>query len=271
MTHHPDPSASRLLPSDSPFDPAFTTSQGAPKPAVWNTTLFVKIQLYFPGHDFILFPHALLIAAWLLAAGDAALRLDMAGCGADGCRRRGRKQSPLHGLGSASAGTGFHRFERPQRPVVPDLAGGGHACGRTCLRAGAIAAVALLALAVAVSRLVLHAHTPSEAVLGGLWGALLAAIFLWLTRWPVAAPAEGRWIALSLLLPLVAAYGQTFPSNPLLGWVALRLSGHRAIYTRRELEVPARTCKPEPGNAGPRPSAAESERQAGVSTTNHLC
>ncbi len=197
-----------------------------------------------------MFPHALLIAAWLLMrpvtrrSGWIWLVVVLTDAGAVAASKVLYMGWGLHPPGLDFIGlSGHSALSFLIWPVVGTLAAG---CARPGLRAGA-----LLALAVAVSRLVLHAHTPSEAVLGGLWGALLAAIFLWLTRWPVAVPAAGRWIALSLLLPRVAAYGQTFPSNPLLGWVALRLSGHTAIYTRRELEVPARTRKPEPGNAGP--------------------
>ena len=104
-------------------------------------------------------------------------------------------------------------------------------------RALAIALGATLALAVAWSRLVLDAHTPSEVMLGALWGALLAGVFLLPERRPEQLPAAGGWLALGLLLlPLLLAYGQTFPSNRILAWVALRVSGHEHIYTRADLQ-----------------------------------
>ncbi len=104
---------------------------------------------------------------------------------------------------------------------------------RPRLRVLMIALGACLALAVTVSRLVLHDHSPSEAILGALWGALLAAGFLALTwRHPVEAPALRPWIVLSVLLLIVLTFGHKFPSNRALAWAALRASGHTAIYTR---------------------------------------
>ncbi|MDE2234783.1 MAG: phosphatase PAP2 family protein [Gammaproteobacteria bacterium] len=108
---------------------------------------------------------------------------------------------------------------------------------RGWLRATAIALGVILALTVSYSRVLLHAHTPSEALLGGLWGAGLAALFI---RYAWArirhSSMARRWIAISLLLPLLfVTYGRVFPSNTMLAWVAMRVSGHHFIYTRRDL------------------------------------
>ena len=62
-------------------------------------------------------------------AGDAPDRLAVAAGGAAGCRGGGGEQNPLHGLEVASAGTEFHRLERPQRAVVSGVAGGRDAGG----------------------------------------------------------------------------------------------------------------------------------------------
>ncbi|MHB1896684.1 MAG: phosphatase PAP2 family protein [Metallibacterium sp.] len=94
---------------------------------------------------------------------------------------------------------------------------------------------ALLALGVTVSRLTLDAHSPSEAVLGTLWGALLAALFLWHERRPGRLQQAGGWMALGLLLPLLLTYGRAFPSNRILEVIARRVSGHTRIYTRCDL------------------------------------
>ena len=83
-------------------------------------------------------------------------------------------------------------------PVVGALV---TARARAPWRALAIATGALLALAVTGSRLVLDAHTPSEAALGALWGALLAGVFLGLERRPGQLPAAGGWIPTRRCVP----------------------------------------------------------------------
>lgn len=100
-----------------------------------------------------------------------------------------------------------------------------------------LVAGAALALAIAVSRVVLHAHTPSEAVAGVLLGAALQA----LVQRHAEAEGSARPLAVialvgALALPTVIAYGQRFPSNPLLERVATSLSGRPSAYTRAELE-----------------------------------
>ncbi len=94
---------------------------------------------------------------------------------------------------------------------------------------------ALLALGVTVSRLTLDAHSPSEAVLGTLWGALLAGVFLWHERRPGRLQQAGGWMALALLLPLLLTYGRVMPSNRILEVIAREVSGHARIYTRCDL------------------------------------
>ena len=99
----------------------------------------------------------------------------------------------------------------------------------------ALSVGALLALGVTVSRLTLDAHSPSEAVLGTLWGALLAAVFLWHERRPGRLQQAGGWMALGLLLPLLLTYGRVMPSNRILAVIARDISGHSRIYTRCDL------------------------------------
>jgi len=92
----------------------------------------------------------------------------------------------------------------------------------------------LVALVVGWSRLVLHAHSLSEAVLGTLVGATASLIFLYRHRAGWRLP-ERTWVAvLSLLLVLPWVYGDRFPSEPLLTNIAYQLSGHPA-YRRQDL------------------------------------
>ena len=198
----------------------------------WQLTAF--------GDSAVLLPMALLIAVWLLArpatrrAGWLWLGLVLADAGTVALSKLLYMGWGLHPPGLDFVGlSGHSAMSFLLWPVVGALV---TARVRAPWRALAIAAGALLALAVTGSRLVLDAHTPSEAALGALWGALLAGVFLGLERRPGQLPAAGGWIALSLLLPLLLTYGQTFPSNRILAWVALRVSGHEHIYTRADLQ-----------------------------------
>lgn len=115
---------------------------------------------------------------------------------------------------------------------------------RPWLRVLLIALGACLALVITISRLVLHDHSPLEAILGAVWGALVAAVFLLLAwRHPVKAPALRRWIGLSVLLMIVLTFGHKFPSNRILTWTALQVSGHTVIYTRCDLGPKASLAK----------------------------
>lgn len=94
-----------------------------------------------------------------------------------------------------------------------------------------------LAAGVAGSRLALRVHTPSEVLLGSVWGAMAAASYLWLTRGTVNIPRlYGRLLLLALVPPLLLARQFSFPSNRILAYTAEQLAGHAAIYTRPALQ-----------------------------------
>lgn len=117
---------------------------------------------------------------------------------------------------------------------------------RTVLRAAMIALGACLALAISVASFMTHDHSMSELVLGGVLGALIAAVFMALTwRHVPKAPVVRRWMVASVLLLGIIAYGHGFPSMRVLGWIALRVSGHTAIHTRCELGPQAQLSKDE--------------------------
>ena len=105
-------------------------------------------------------------------------------------------------------------------------------------RALFIGAGAVLGVIVAVSRVLLHAHTLTEALLGSAWGASLAAAFLWVTRrHPLTLPAGSPWMPLAALVLLLFVYGRGFSFEPVLGWAAKRISGHTYIYRRADYGV----------------------------------
>lgn len=117
-------------------------------------------------------------------------------------------------------------------PSAAALVTGRH---RTRLRAVAVGLAAALAFAISVSSWVLRDHSLSEVVLGALWGTAVAMAFLALTRRHVAeAPLASHWMIVSILLLVFFAFGHEFPSERVLSWIALHVSGHTAIDRRTD-------------------------------------
>jgi len=105
------------------------------------------------------------------------------------------------------------------------------------LRWPGIVAGGVLAACVAASRLGLGVHSPSEVLLGSLWGAAVAASYLWLARdAAITRRRYGRLLLLLLIPPLLVARQFSFPSNRILAYTAEQLAGHGAIYTRPALQ-----------------------------------
>lgn len=99
---------------------------------------------------------------------------------------------------------------------------------------GAMAGL-LFALAIAVSRVAVHAHSWTEILAGFSLGGGAVSVFLWRfgSRWRLRGP---RWPAvLTLMLLLLVTYGHRFPSEHLLRVVAQHLSLDSTVYTRRSL------------------------------------
>lgn len=122
----------------------------------------------------------------------------------------------------------------------------------------AVAAGVLLAAAIAVSRVVTHAHSPSEAVLGFVLGS---AASLWALRrsQPPRQPAPA-WLAVALVAWLLLLPAGAPPSRT-HDWVtqlSLRVSGHSVPYTRHDLRRHASHRAALPGLGLP---AAEMQRQ----------
>jgi len=100
-----------------------------------------------------------------------------------------------------------------------------------------IVAGGVLAACVATSRLGLGVHSPSEVLLGSLWGAAVAASYLWLARdAAITRRRYGRLLLLLLIPPLLLARQFSFPSNRILAYTAEQIAGHGAIYTRPALQ-----------------------------------
>ena len=120
-------------------------------------------------------------------------------------------------------------------------------------RIGLLTLALLLAAAIAVSRLAVNAHTPSETVLGAAWGLMWSSVFIACVRVPAASLWHAGLATLAMVIALALGYGHVVPSNRMLAIVARSLSGHARIYTRCDLplSVLGRRC------GQPRPTHAE--------------
>jgi membrane-associated phospholipid phosphatase len=98
---------------------------------------------------------------------------------------------------------------------------------------------ALLALAVALARVRVGAHSPSEAALGWLLGSCAAGWFALRIRGGVREPA-GKPLLVGLALPLLLLpYAEPVNSHQWLTALALELSGHDRPYQRATWEQDA--------------------------------
>ena len=105
-------------------------------------------------------------------------------------------------------------------PVRPSLRLAGVACG---LGAG---------LAVGLSRVVLSAHSPSEAVAGCIVGALAAALFVWWAWDAKPSKLSAVPVAVSLLMLTAGLHDVRLPTQHWITHIALHLSGRERPYIR---------------------------------------
>lgn len=90
----------------------------------------------------------------------------------------------------------------------------------------------LIALAVAVSRVVLNAHSVSEAVAGVVLGFLVSISFILLSRRYPDPHLRGRNLLLVFGLLFVVLYGQHLPTQHWIRDVAMSLAGHHRPFIR---------------------------------------
>lgn len=134
--------------------------------------------------------------------------------------------------------TGFSGHTTLAILVWPSLAALLARDGTAGVRRAAIAFGCLIGAGVAASRLVLKVHSPSEVWLGVLLGI---AVMTWFVRGVKPSLAEVRphgrlrifMLAIGTAVIFALCYGRVFPSQHVLKDVALWLSGHTDVFTRR--------------------------------------
>lgn len=129
--------------------------------------------------------------------------------------------------------TGFSGHSAMSALVWPTVAALLASRGNVTTRTIAIGLGVLLALCVALSRVLLRVHSVSEVILGCSLGLATAGWFLMAS--PVAQRASLRAVLLLAVVALLfipPLYGRMFPSQHLLRKVALTLSGHEHIFHR---------------------------------------
>jgi membrane-associated phospholipid phosphatase len=119
------------------------------------------------------------------------------------------------------------------------------------LRAPVKIAVSLVAFAVALSRVAVGAHWPSDALAGAALGLIAGVTGAWAQqRWPIGARAWARPLAAAIVLACSAALAWVdlgYPSARPLQWVLATLGLAVAAVTLWRLRVASRSAQRLPG------------------------
>ena len=106
--------------------------------------------------------------------------------------------------------------------------------------AGVLFGVAYAVL-VAISRVVVQAHSVSEAVSGCVLGLAMAFGFMWQARGAVNfAVSHALALASLALMVLITFKAEPMPTEDWLQKIALRLSGHERIFSRADWKLTGR-------------------------------
>lgn len=119
-------------------------------------------------------------------------------------------------------------------PTRPSIRLAGVACG---LAAG---------LTVGLSRVVLSAHSPSEAVAGCIVGALAAVLFVWWAWDAKPSKLSAVPVAVSLLMLTAALHDVRVPTQHWITHIALHLSGRERPYIRARWKAGHHAPQPVP-------------------------
>ena len=106
--------------------------------------------------------------------------------------------------------------------------------------AGVLFGVAYAVL-VAISRVVVHAHSVSEAVSGCVLGLAMAFGFMWQARGAVNfAVSHALALASLAIMVLITFKAEPMPTEDWLQKIALHLSGHERIFSRADWKLAGR-------------------------------
>lgn len=129
---------------------------------------------------------------------------------------------------------------------------------RRSIRLAGVACGLAAGLAVGLSRVVLSAHSPSEAVAGCIVGALAAVLFVWWAWDAKPSKLSAVPVAVSLLMLTAAFHDVRVPTQHWITHIALHLSGRERPYIRARWKA---------GHHAPQPVAAPSERHSAALTS----
>ena len=111
--------------------------------------------------------------------------------------------------------------------------------------AGVLVGVAFAVL-VAISRVVVHAHSVSEAVSGCVLGLALALGFMWNARGAVHFTVSHALALASLVLMVALSFkAEPMPTEQWLQKLAMVLSGHERVFSREDWKL-AQDGRPAP-------------------------
>ncbi|MGK5077232.1 phosphatase PAP2 family protein [Janthinobacterium sp. HLX7-2] len=103
--------------------------------------------------------------------------------------------------------------------------------------AGVMAGVAFAVL-VAISRVVVHAHSVSEAVSGCVLGLAVAQGFMWNARGAVNIAVSHALALTSLVLMVALSFkAEPMPTERWLQKLAMVLSGHERVFSREDWKL----------------------------------
>jgi membrane-associated phospholipid phosphatase len=96
---------------------------------------------------------------------------------------------------------------------------------------GVLAGLAV-GIAVGLSRVVLSAHSPSEAVTGCVVGALAAIVFVWIAWDAEPGRLSALPVAASMMVLAILMHGVHVPTQRWVTHIALKVSGHDRPFIR---------------------------------------
>ncbi|MFT5532161.1 MAG: membrane-associated phospholipid phosphatase [Burkholderiaceae bacterium] len=114
-------------------------------------------------------------------------------------------------------------------PIIGCLAFNG---SRLRIRLAGFAAGLAIALLISVSRVVVDAHSVSEAASGALLGTAISSAFMRVTSSVIRPTINGWLVVLSLAGLFWVSSAEPAPTQEILTDLALKLSGHERPFTR---------------------------------------